>query len=265
MMDAAPTRRHVTQTLLHTAATLGILRLAFGSSAFAAPVQPLTERWAANVADLARDFRQRSLSPLQWQQAIADLNATVPLHELLSYIDFERIRAVLEARGGGEHFERIRLPALDHGSARIWSAVFILPEGDAIPPHAHNNLATAHLVLQGRFRARTFDRMEDAPGHMLLKPGMEQSFGVGETVSMSDERDNAHWFIAENGGPVFTFDISIRSPELRQYQNPTDRDGRIFVAPADRRRGDGLVEAAVIDHATSLARYGRANDFLKYR
>lgn len=264
-MDAAPTRRHITRTLLQTAATLGILRLALGSDAFAAPVQPLTGRWAANVADLARDFRQRSLSPLQWQQAIAELNTTVPMHDLLSYIDFGRIRAALEARGRGEHFERIRLPALDSGSARIWSAVFILPEGDAIPPHAHNNLATAHLVLQGRFRARTFDRIEDAPGRMLLKPRMERSFGVGDTVSMSDDSDNTHWFIAENGGPVFTFDISIRSPELRQYQNPTDRDGRIFVAPADGRGDGGLVEAAVIDHATSLTRYGRATDFLNYR
>lgn len=264
-MDAAPTRRLVTQTLLQTATTLGALRLALGSDAFAAPVQPLTERWAKNVADLARDFRQRSLSPLQWQQAIAELNATVPMHELLSYVDFDRIRAALEARGGGEHFERIRLPALDSGGVRIWSAVFILPEGDAIPPHAHNNLATAHLVLQGRFRARTFDRVEDAPGRMLLKPRMERSFGAGETVSMSDERDNTHWFIAENGGPVFTFDISIRAPDLRQYQNPTDRDGRIFVAPADGRGNDGLVEATVIDHAASLARFGRASEFLKYR
>lgn len=265
MMDAVPTRRHVTQTLLQTATTLGIFRLAFGSHAFAAPVQPLTERWAKNVADLAQDFRQRSLTPLQWQRAIAELNNTVPVQDLLSYIDFDRIRVALEMRGSGEHFERIRLPAFDNGGARIWSAVFILPPGDAIPPHAHNNLATAHLVLQGRFRARTFDRMEDVPGRMLLKPRMERSFGVGETVSMSDDCDNAHWFIAENGSPVFTFDISIRAPELRQYQNPTDRDGRIFVAPVDGRDHGGLVEATVIDHATSLARYGRATDFLNYR
>lgn len=261
-MDA--TRRHLTHTLLPPAATLGILRLAFGSGAFAAPVQPLTESWARNVADLAQDFRQRSLSPQQWQQAVSDLNTTVPIHELLSYIDFERISTVLKRRGAGEHFERVRLPALENGGARIWSAIFILPEGDAIPPHAHNNLATAHLVLQGRFRARTFDRLQDEPGRMLLRPHREQSFGVGETVSMSNDSENAHWFIAEKG-PVFILDISIRSPVLRQYQNPTDRDGRIFVAPADRRDPDGLVEATVISHDASVARYGRATEFLKYR
>ena len=264
MDPAAPTRRHVTQGLLQTAATLGFLRLALGSNAFAAAVKPLTETWAGGVADLARDFRQRSLSPLQWQQAIAGLNATVPIHELLSYIDFARLKTALESSGSGEHFERVRLPPLETSGQRIWTAVFILPQGDAIPPHAHNNLATAHLVLQGRFRARTFDRVEDAPGRMVLKPNMDAVFHVGETVSMSDDCDNAHWFIAENS-PVFTFDVSLRSPDLRQYQNPTDRDGRIFIAPADGRRNDGLVEAAVIDYGTSLSRFGKAANFLMYR
>lgn len=264
-MDAAPTRRFVTQSLVQTAAILGLLRFSLSGNAFATAVKPLTERWAADVATLARDFRQRSLTPLQWQQAIAGLNAKVPLHELLSYIDFERLKAILEAQGSGEHFERIRLPALETGGARLWSAVFILPPGDAIPPHAHNNLATAHLVLQGKFRARTFDRVEDAPGRMLLKPGMDAVFQPGETVSMSDDCDNAHWFIAESGTPVFTFDVSIRSPELRQYQNPSDRDGRIFIAPADGRRPDGLVEADVIEYGASQTRFGKADSFLMYR
>ncbi|WP_341896639.1 hypothetical protein [Ferrovibrio terrae] len=264
-MDAAPTRRHITHSLLQTAATLGLLRFALAGNALANTVRPLTECWAEDVVTLARDFRQRSLSPLQWQQAIAILNAKVPMDELLSYIDFNRLKAMLEAHGPGEHFERVRLPGLETGSARIWSAVFILSEGDAIPPHAHNNLATAHLVLQGRFHARTFDRVEDTPGRMLLKPSMDAVFGVGETVSMSDDRDNAHWFIAESGAPVFTFDVSMRSPELRQYQNPTDRDGRIFVAPADGRRQDGLVEAEVVDYSTSQNRFGKAANFLMYR
>lgn len=269
-MDAAPpfhhvTRRHVTHSLLQTVATLGLLRLTLGSDALATTVKPLTEGWAEDVVTLARDFRQRSLTPTQWQQAIAVLNARLPMQDFLSYLDFERLKWQLEMLGPGEHFERIRLPALETGGARIWTAVFILPEGDAIPPHAHNNLATAHLVLLGRFRARSFDRVEDAPGRMLLKPGMDMVFSPGETVSMSDDRDNAHWFIAESGAPVFTFDVSIRSPELRQYHNPSDRDGRVFVAPAGGRRADGLVEAEVIDFGTSQSRFGKAANFLMYR
>jgi len=40
----------------------------------------------------------------------------------------------------------------------------------------------------------------------------------------------------------------------------TAGDGRIYLDPAAGRRADGLIEAAVIDYSTSLARFGGGGD-----
>lgn len=250
-------RRQFAGAMLETAATVGILRLALGSGALAAPAAQLAEKWAAGVVEMAFDLRARHLPIEQWHEAVAALHRQVPLEQLLSYIDFDRLKPLLEEKASGEYFERIRLPGIDSGDRRIWTALFVLPEGAAIPPHGHNNIVSAHLLLQGRFRARTYDRIEDMPGRMLLRPAMEKSFAPGETVAMSDERDNVHWFIAEQG-PVFTFDISLRAPDLRVYHNPVERDGRIFIDPTTSLRPDGTIEAPVIDYRTSAAKFGRA-------
>ena len=76
---------------------------------------------------------------------------------------------------------------------------------------------------------------------------------------MSDERDNVHWFVAE-AGPAFTLDVGAIAPKLRDHLIGTAGDGRIYLDPAAGRRADGLIEAAVIDYSTSLARFGGGGD-----
>lgn len=95
---------------------------------------------------------------------------------------------------------------------------------------------------------------------MLLRPTRDEHCVVGSTITMSDERDNVHWFVAE-GGPAFTLDVGAIAPKLRDhFLNGTERDGRIYLDPTVGRRADGLIEAVVIDHSTSLARFGSGAD-----
>lgn len=262
-MPPRASRREVMVGLLHTAATVGTLRMAFAQDAFAASVKPLTEVWAKQVSELARDYRQDSLSATQWQDATETLNRTVPLHELMSYIDFERIAGGLSAQGPGEHNRAIWLPDLQWKTHRIWTAIFILRPGDAVPPHGHNGFVGAHLVLKGRLHARSFDRIADAPGRMHLRPRIDAAFGPGETVSMSEERGNVHWFISGDE-PVFTFDINVAASVKRDYVNPVEREGRIYLAPEAKPGRDGLVEAAVIPESVSRTRFNDADAFRRF-
>ena len=50
------------------------------------------------------------------------------------------------------------------GIERPWFIRFFgMRKGGAIIPHVHNNMVSSHLVIDGQFHARTFDRMVDLP------------------------------------------------------------------------------------------------------
>jgi len=248
-------RRRLLQGAIETVAVAQLLRLAVGGRASAAPVAPLMDRWVGGINELARDLTMADLPVIVWQERIEALNGAIPMDDLLAQIDFDRVRRALEAQGQGEHRQPAALPGIDPPRSRCWMAVFGVAKGDAIPPHGHNILVTAHLILAGKFHTRTFDRVAEAPGRMTLRPTRDVHAVAGTTVSMSDDRDNVHWFVAEEG-PAFTFDVGMRPPQTRTFVNGSERDGRVYLDPTARANGDGTLDAIVIDHATSLARFG---------
>ena len=252
-------RRQVMRGMISTIAIAQLLRLAIETKAVAAPIEPLTNKWAQSLGELARELNSRSLTVTQWQEAIEALHKTVPIADVLKLVDFDRLRPKLERSGRLESHQYVSLPGIGSTAGLFWTNLFIVPEGGAIPPHGHNELVTAHLIVRGRLHARTFDRIADEPGRMLLRPTRDEHCGVGSTITMSDERDNVHWFVAE-GGPAFTLDVGAIAPKLRDHLNGRGADGRIYLDPTVSRRADGLIEAVVIDHATSLARFGEGEN-----
>lgn len=138
---------------------------------------------------------------------------------------------------------------------RFGTHLFVVPPGNAVPPHGQNNLVTAHLVMKGSFRTRTYDRVADLPGRMLLRQTRDETCNVGATTSMSDLRDNVHWFVA-GPEPVITLQVGMRAKPQLEYQNPSDRDGRIYVDPRQKPNADGTIEAAVLSGEAGRAVFG---------
>jgi hypothetical protein len=241
---------------IEAVAVIQFLRLAAAKWAIAAPVASVFDRWVRGINELARDFNATTLTVVEWQKHIETLNETLPLEDLFAHIDFERLTPSLEALGSGEHYRQVIIPDINQPTSRVWSAVYFVPKGDAIPPHGHTNLVTAHLILSGRLHTRTFDRVAEEPGRLFIRLTRDVHAGAGMTVSMSDDRDNVHWFVAEEG-PAFTFDVGMLPPIRRSFTNLSDRDCRIYLDPSAAERADGTREAAVIDHSTSIARFGR--------
>lgn len=256
---ASMSRRQVMLGIISTIAMAQLLRLAVGTKAVAAPIASSTDKWAQSLVELARDLNSRSLTVTQWQDAIEALHKTVPIEDVLRLVDFDLFRPILERSGRFESHQYVLLPGIEPTNGLLWTNLYIIPEGGAIPPHGHNELVTAHLIVRGRLHARTFDRVADEPGRMLLRPTRDEHCDLGSTITMSDERDNVHWFVAE-GGPAFTLDVGANAPKLRDHLNGSEADGRIYLDPTAGRRADGLIEAVVIDHATSLARFGARAD-----
>lgn len=99
------------------------------------------------------------------------------------------------------------------------------------------------MMLSGKAHARHFDRVHESAGHMVIRPTSDSIIGPGEVTTISDERDNIHWFRALTQ-PVFMFNIGV----YRDYVDPL---GGVQL-------GNGLIRAARMDRRAAYAKYGRA-------
>ncbi|MDE2508567.1 MAG: hypothetical protein KGM43_15255, partial [Planctomycetota bacterium] len=126
--------------------------------------------------------------------------------------------------------------------------IFAMKRGRSVVPHGHDNMSTGFLVLNGTLRGRHFDRLEDNKDHYIVRPTIDRSFKPGECSSISDHKDNVHWFTAESEY-AFIFNIHVIGTDPGHVKKP----GRVYVDPLGEKLAGGLYKAPKIT-------YGRANE-----
>jgi hypothetical protein len=183
----------------------------------------------------------------------------VPLNSILSWIDFDRLTGKLDLSGPGPVIRKVSFAGAPPLTA-MGHKIFALGRGRAIIPHAHNDMVSAHLILAGRFHVRTYHRhfARECPGgaELYLEPGMDRHLGPGDLITMSDDRDNVHWMVAESER-AYTFDVPITNLDNgRQYVTPANAYSLIFVDPHAGIPDNGLLRTPILDLKTALARYG---------
>ena len=78
---------------------------------------------------------------------------------------------------------------------------------------------------------------------------------AGGIVTMSDDRENAHWLIAETDRS-FTFDVGLVDiAKDRTYTLPANKYNMIFVDPTGEEDGYGLITAPVITFEEAVAKF----------
>ena len=112
-------------------------------------------------------------------------------------------------------------------------------------------MATAFLILKGNFHGRHYDRVEDEKEHMIIRPTIDSRFGPGQTSSISDEKDNVHWFKAEDE-PAFIFNLHVLGVNAKSPK----RTSRVYVDPFGEKLDDGLVRAPLIGYKEAHQKFG---------
>jgi hypothetical protein len=173
------------------------------------------DRWAQNDADLNAALRDGEITNLDWQWRIAAVNADVNLQDLARFLDFDKLTRAMQFPSDLAETADPKFPAyIDVGDVkpRRWFLRFFgMRRGGAIIPHVHNNMASAHLIMSGSFRVRTFDRLIDEPGDVAgvrLRRRINEVIGPGGAISMSDDSHNGHWLVAKDDRS-FTFDTGV--------------------------------------------------------
>ena len=98
--------------------------------------------------------------------------------------------------------------------------------------------------------------LQDPRGDMvLLRPSRDETLGPGGTVTMSDDKENSHWLIAE-ADRSFTFDVGVLTlSKTRNYILPANEYSMIFVDPTPEQDGYGLITAPVLTFEKAVAKF----------
>lgn len=199
--------------------------------------------WIRHHDAIAHALADGSLSPVAWKTEVARLAESVDVTELLSETQKARRRPI--GRALESYPDKTSVTFLDEDGnrrrLRYAAALFHFRPTDVITPHAHRHMASAHMVVEGAFRVRTFDRVRDDTDAIILRASGDAVLGTGAISSMSSDRDNVHWFVP-SGGPAATFDIIVSS--LDAGAPP------YLIQPVDPVRGttlpDGTLRAPLI-------------------
>ena len=254
MSDAAPvvvSRRHFTVAALGTLMTTSLLESLFARDLVPDAIQPETERWLKQVNQLCADVKGQKLKQVDWQTQLEALFKKVELTEILALVDFERVTKKVEFQEQGERALQFEFPKVEGLAPVFGKQIFALKKGQSVVPHGHNNMVTAFLMLKGDCRGRHYDRLEDLPDSYIIKPTIDRKFGPGECSTISDKKNNVHWFESLSE-PAFIFNIHVYnvSPGLGQ---PT---GRVYLNPEGEKLAGGRIKAPRIDYKTAVKLFG---------
>lgn len=246
------TRRQFGQETLGSLLTYSLLQTLYGRDAFGGEMKTLAANWLKDLQELSQDVKGKKMPQLEWQKKVDALLGEVDLADTLKFLDFEKLTANIKYKDQGELGLRARLPAVEGLPTDLvfGHQVFALSKGRSVVPHGHNNMATAFLILKGDFRGRHYDRLEDDGQHIIIRPTIDRAFSTGEHSTVSDYKDNVHWFTATSE-QAFIFNIHIMNVDPDKKNT-----GRVYLDPNGEKLSDDRIRAKRVSSGEVYRLYG---------
>jgi hypothetical protein len=237
------TRRDAIATVL-TAFPVYAMLAEWGAAQAAAPAGPPVRRWIGRQHDIARALAYGHLDPAHWQDEVEALARDVDLDELMAEIGRADSRFVGRALPSYpvKRIVHFRNDNGDLRQLRYTAALFAFDRDNVITPHGHRHMVSAHIVVKGAFRVRTFDRVREEDGAVVIRPATDDTFASGDVTSIGPDRNNVHWLVPLNDGAT-TFDIIVSGLDAGQPDHVIDALDPL----GGTALPDGSIRAPVID------------------
>lgn len=168
--------------------------------AIAGPASPAIQGgdvWLKRQQRLARMLRHGEITPEQWQ---TEIEAQAQDLDLTLLAEIKRAELLAGERQGSVVQRNLAFMGEGGRPTHLaFEAVTTSFDHDSvIPPHGHKNIVTAHLIIEGALRIRTFDRISDESDAVVIRPTSDRICRVGDVSTMSSGRDNVHWFVSKS-------------------------------------------------------------------
>lgn len=235
-----------------TAMTFGLLQMLWARDLFADEVKPIVGQWFKDLNTLGQDLKGHKLKDVEFQAKMEELYKKVDLSELCSFVELDKIaeKVKLPANGAfSANFDLTKVEGLK--SATFGKQIFCVKKDRAVVPHGHSNMCTGFIVLRGTFRGRHYDRLETKDDHYIIKPTIDRAFKAGEASTISDHKDNVHWFqCTSDSGYIFNAHVIGYDPKI------TEPSGRLYLDPEGEKLAGGLIKAPKMTSGECHKKYG---------
>jgi hypothetical protein len=246
-------RRQFTRHALQSLTAFALIEGLAARQLFGEDVKPTINDWMKQLDAISRDVKDEKIKDTEFQRALEGLYRKVDLPSLLKTLDFERLARGVKYQERGETSLPVDFKEVSGLPTKlVWGRqIFAMKKGRSVVPHGHDKMATGFLVLKGKLHGRHFDRVEDVDDHYLIRPTIDRTFVPGEFSTVSDHKDNVHWFTAESDD-AFLFNVHVIGI------NPANENvaGRVYVDPQGEKLSGGLIKAPKITHTEANRLYG---------
>jgi hypothetical protein len=246
-------RRSFNAKLLGSLTAFGLIETLFARDLFAEAVKPVIHKWMVDLNELCRSVKEQKIKDVDWQAKLEELYKRASLPELLKLVELDRLAKSVKYPERGAASLGIDLSKVEGLPQRqiFGKQIFAVKKGRSIVPHGHNNMCTGFIVLRGDWVGRHYDRVEDRADSYLIRPTIDRLFKPGECSTVSDHKDNVHWFKADSE-TAFVFNVHVIGYNPQNKKNA----GRVYVDPEGEKTASGLIVAKKVTSAECHKKYG---------
>jgi len=203
-------RRTFSKNLLGSLLTFSLVKSLSAGEVLANPVRPVVRKWLMEMEYVTQQLRLGQVKKVEWQGQIESLLSRVDLNDLLAAIDFDKLAKTAIFPKDHESVQDIDFSHNEGLPAELSFAPYFygLKKGTAIVPHGHSNMTSMHMMLKGQAHCWQFERVADEGKYLTIKPTTDSTLEIGAVTTVSDLKDNVHWFKALSE-PVFMFNIGV--------------------------------------------------------
>jgi len=248
-----PTRREFSAQVLGSIVTYGLIESLWSRDLFAAEVKPTIAAWLADLVTMTEDLRGRKLTDIEFQTKMEELYKRVDLQSLVSMVKLDEIEKTAKLPESGALSRGIDLAKVQGLPATVnfGKQIFACKKGRSIVPHGHNNMCTGFIVLKGQWVGKHYDKVETLKDHFVIKPTIDKEFGPGGLSTVSDHRDNIHWFKATTE-TAYIFNVHVSAYDDRNK----DAASRLYLDPDGEKLSGGLIKAPKMSSDACHKKYG---------
>jgi hypothetical protein len=253
MVEHVESRRAFARQALQSLTAVALLEGLAAHRLFGDDVRPVVEDWLKELNAISRDVKDHKVKDVEFTRSLEALYRRVDLNALLKTLDFDRIAAGVNYPAMGEKSLPVDFKNVSGLPTKLvfGRQIFALRRGRSVVPHGHDNMATGFLIIKGNLHGRNYDRVEDHKDHYIIRPTIDRSFAPGEFSTVSDHKDNVHWFTAESE-TAFIFNVHVLETDPGNPKKP----GRVYVDPMGEKLAGGLIKAPRISYGEVNRKYG---------
>lgn len=193
------------KTFIQQSATLLALASSyqFAKAADAFSQQPNKEldHFFTEVHHFSKNYLNKGLNDFEWRTKMNEAYITYfsknNISDLISYFDFHKIQHEINFSSKGRGRLLLETPlSFSEENVKLKTQLIGIKRGYAIPPHIHENMASASLIISGRMLVSHYNRLATHKKYVVVEKDSEYYQEAASWSIVSPTKNNLHWFKA---------------------------------------------------------------------